>query len=887
MCRVSLVRWFRAVAFLGSIAFAIAALPGQDEPIPYSDWKPNAFETRTGGYWRLDRAERALKSGMYELAGAYAGEALANGNVESELDRDRLVLIQIDSLLGRGLAEEASTVIDEAIESESIRDALNLRLALVALAREDESATARALERVDETNLDPGERAWNALAHGWLDLRSGDQASAEIEFESARSRARELSPALHSQLAFLAFRYQLEFDSGALSLADLREAYDSNRGSETGYRFAQLLAVALAEQGRNQEAIGLLVASIEGVPEAYGNFRDEILLLQTLIAGLDEESGRSAARRLVVEGEVTRLQRIALQQLMEEGLDGDTAIAETLQSVLDEVIDGAPGHALTAEALYYRSVGNFHRGDSVAVENDGYRLIEEYPNSEYKQGVLTLLASSSWQRSRYRTAASLLTQVRTEFESNIDRDRLNILIADCYYRAGDQADNEGDFSDAADAYRVALDGELNEEESSQVFFQLVLSHLNAGELAEAKLVLDDPDLSRRANSDTVWQAEWTLVKQMRQRDESIDAYERINSFVSLEGLSLGLQVKMFWLGAKLSYESELYGETQVWVDRLSALLENIGETEHLRNVESDVLLTLAESLLKEGESDASFEAAGLEILGRVRDEFGDTESAQRSFLVEARHLSDKDLVVESSQLLNRLVDANPDSKFAPLALYEIALNAEKRGQGYLNQAVNILDRIAKEYPDSEIAYYARLKQGNLARMLNEFETAELVYRSLENTYRERPDRYLAQIALADTLIARSSEDPAKFEAGISRLEYLMDLPNLPIELRIEAGYKIGTAWENQGEQLKAKSAYFSLYDFWIAEELRVERLGVKGRYWLSRSLFEIAEIYQSEANLDRAVEFYEKIESLNLHGAELARARIEQLRGRSPFANQL
>jgi TolA-binding protein len=372
---------------------------------------------------------------------------------------------------------------------------------------------------------------------------------------------------------------------------------------------------------------------------------------------------------------------------------------------------------------------------------------------------------------------------------------------------------------------------------------------------------------------------------MRLRQESFEAYERINSFVSLERLSLSLQMKMLWLGSKLSYESGLYGETRTWVDRLTAVLadvlEDVEDPEFVNQVESDALLTLAESLLKSDQIEE-----GLAILARVRNEFGGSESAERSYLVEARHLADQDLVVESSQLLNVLVTENPQSKFAPLALYEIALNAEKRGQGeYLNQALELLDRIARDYPESDLVYYARLKQGNLARRLNKFETAEVVYESLENTYRDRPDRYWAQISLADTLIARASEDPSKFEAGISRLELLMDLPNVPIELRVEAGYKIGTAWETQGEKLKAKAAYWDLYDLFVLKEEGIQSLGKKGRYWLSRSMFELAEIFENESNLDTAVEFYEKIELLGLVGSELARARIEQLRGRSPVAS--
>ncbi len=886
----SLVKFSAALA-IGLVHFAY--LDGQIESIPYSDYDENEFARRTDGLWKAESAARALNSGLYDLASEYAASVMNSGLALDREQKDRLELVQIDSLLGRGRVEDASRFLESVGGENSLSDSIALRFALVALARSDREELSDALDSLGASSLDEGERAWQDLVRGWLALVSGDSNTAEAAFQSAADRAKRVSASLYSQVSFLAFRYRLKFSDEQMSIEELSTAYESSRGSESGYRFVQLLAVALDESNRTDEAIAILSEALSGLDDAideasnaYSKFRDELLLMQTLIAGFGTNLGRSAAQNLVIGGSEPTLQRIALQQLMSEASSGEISIVETLSETLDTVIERESNHPLTAEALYYRSIISFDEDDFDAIENDGYRLINSYSDSEYKQGMLTLIASASWKRSRYRTAASLLTQARAEFEENLDKKRLNILIADCYYRAGEQASNEGDFADAADAYRIALEGDLDEEEYSQVFFQLVLSHLNAGEIEEAKGVLDNPELSRRSTHDKLWQAEWTLIKQMRQRGVSEEAYleeayERINSFVSLEDLNLALQMKMLWLGSKLSYEAGRFDESQLWVDWIVPVLEAIGETELVRNVGSDVLLTLAESRLRLGDAET-----GLEILSRIREEFADSESAERSYLVEARYLSDQDLLVESSQLLNRLVDSNPDSKFAPLALYEIALNAEKRGQGeFLNQAVDILDRIANEYPESDLVYYARLKQGNLARMLNKFETAELVYESLENTFGDRPDRYWAQISLADTLIARASEDPSKFEAGISRLERLMDLPNVPIDLRVEAGYKIGTAWENQGEGLKAKAAYWDLYDLYVVSDFRIQKLGRKGQYWLSRSLFELAEIFVGESNLDMAAEFYEKIEELNLLGAELARARIEQLRGRAPVAN--
>ena len=92
------------------------------------------------------------------------------------------------------------------------------------------------------------------------------------------------------------------------------------------------------------------------------------------------------------------------------------------------------------------------------------------------------------------------------------------------------------------------------------------------------------------------------------------------------------------------------------------------------------------------------------------------------------------------------------------------------------------------------------------------------------------------------------------------------------------------SWENQGEPVKEKAAFWILYILFIEKDSRIENWGKQGRYWLSRSMFELADIFQSEANLDMAIEFYEKIEELGLLGSELARARIDQLRGRGPIA---
>jgi|TARA_B110000037_G_scaffold209338_1_gene258400 TolA-binding protein len=885
----SWIRYSMAVARFSILGYVLGLAHvslGQEDAIPLVDEEQNLLARRNDVFWKGESARRALQSGLYELAERYSQEALdgLDGN-DGEL-RENLRLLQVDALLGRGLYDRAGSLLS-ALSGEGVfNQSKVLREAVLALVRESEEEGARFLESIDASEFDFGERAWHALIRGWLDLRSGDLEGSDTEFSEAKRYANNQSPALAAQIGYLVFRYQLESEDVSVAIGDLRLNYEASRGLETGFRYGQLLAVALFDEGRSDEAIEVVNEAIEELPEIYADLRDQFLLLQLLLSGPDSDLGQSAARELAVDGNNLSLQQIALQHLISESLGDEGRLGEALMVTLDSIVEGSAAHPLAAEALYYRSVRRYQLRDYANMEDDAYRLMDTFPDSAYRRGSLTLLASASWQRERFRTAASFLSQARSEFAGSLDDEALSILIADCYFRAGLRGQgNSEDFANAAEAYEIALNESSEREMASQIFFQLVLSHLKAGSTETAKAILDDPIRSAKSDALKVWRGEWMLIKQMRHEGQSNEAYERIRGNVNLEGMNSGLELRMLWLGSKLAYESRLYGETEVWVEDMNDVLDEVdfGDDPFENQVRSDGMLTLAESFLKLGDEES--EQAGLALLTRLREEFAGSESAERSYIVQARYLSDQELVVEAGQLLTYLFDNFPNSKYAPLALYETALNAEKRGLAeYLKQAMELLDRIAKDYPESDLVYYARLKQGDLLRKLNLYGTAEIVYEQLEDAFGDRPDRYLAQISLADTLIAQASEDPSKFEAGISRLELLMDLPDIPIELRAEAGYKRGNAWENKGERLKAKSAYWDLYDLFVVEEMRIQQLGKKGQYWLSRAMFELAEIFEDEAELDMAIEFYEKIETLGLLGGSAARSRVDQLKRRAPVA---
>jgi hypothetical protein len=69
----------------------------------------------------------------------------------------------------------------------------------------------------------------------------------------------------------------------------------------------------------------------------------------------------------------------------------------------------------------------------------------------------------------------------------------------------------------------------------------------------------------------------------------------------------------------------------------------------------------------------------------------------------------------------------------------------------------------------------------------------------------------------------------------------------------------------------------SLDRFLLNPETGQQRLGVQGRYWMSRSILELGTLLEASRIPDEARIVYGLIEENNLPGRSLANSRIEQL----------
>ena len=238
--------------------------------------------------------------------------------------------------------------------------------------------------------------------------------------------------------------------------------------------------------------------------------------------------------------------------------------------------------------------------------------------------------------------------------------------------------------------------------------------------------------------------------------------------------------------------------------------------------------------------------------------------------------------VEAQQRLIDLADTYPNSEYAPISLYEAACNAEFRGISTAYQeAVARLERLIQSYPNSELVYYARLKQADLARKLNDFGAAQNIYESLLIDAPTHPSRPRTELSRADCFLAMGGQNPMRFADAIAIYERLVDLPDTSADLRIEAGYKWGYACTRQNNLERAEEVFWILINQFLDKEMGVEQLQSQGRYWLSRSLFELGEIFEKKNRFEDARKIYLRIQDFSLPGQALATAKLNV-----PFSEQ-
>jgi TolA-binding protein len=871
-------KWNPLAGFMAAWVLAALAARGQNITPPNmaatGDNPPGAPLLRAGevkpapGGWvmREAAAERARQLGFSPAAEALLQELLQAPETPGA-EKNRLQLELAGALLDQGRLDDAERAL--AGFSGARPAAYHLRAGLIAAYRRQLDAARGEAAQVRGEELPPAERGWAQFLQGMIAELTGDLKRSNAAYEeAAKSAVSELQRA-RFQLEQLRVRL-LSSPATEQEAANLKQNMERLQGQKPGYAAARYYAVALNALGRRAEAVSVLQRQLQSLPPELRQELDDMRLLLGLIAGAESGVGRNALFGLLDQAVTTEPQRMALQLLARASNNGN-ARAE-FRAKLDQLIAAPTPHPILEDLLVFRAQVALAEQNHGRAEEDAKTLLERFPGSQLKPQALSVLTGVAWELRRYRTAADYAAQLRQELPAGDARAQLGVLVADAYFRAGD-------FKNAADAYGSAQREAPAAVEPGQLLFQRVLAEISAGRLDAAQALLDEPAGAAGIDAESRWQAEWNLAKALQVAGQTEQALRRVTRLVGQAGtasLLPDLLVRMAWLQARLAFESGAPAEAIRLVDALLGAPATGALPVPLRtDVTGTSLLLKAQALLALSKARPAAAQEGLDLLKKLRADHPGADAAIYSFIAEADYYAARNEIVTAQTLFTSLADQHPDSTYAPFALFEAALTVERRGQdNYYEEAYRLIERLVTTYPKSDLVFYARLKEGDLLRKLNRFGLAQRVYELLVNDFSQHQDVLLAQLALADCHYAQTANDPTHWESAAAIYERLQDLPTAPVDLRVEAGFKHGYALAKRGTSDRAQAAWMLVINSFLLDSARAVELGAKGRYWMSRVLLELGDLYEKEAKLDEARRAYELLLKERLPGETLAQQRL-------------
>ncbi len=817
--------------------------------------------------WRLKilAGDDALQLGLPGLAeGFYRGVLEKNPDLNSEAKA--LLGVKLASAL---IAQRRFSEAREALPPEpgAIAQAVTLRRAILAYHEGNLTATANLLSRIRPADLSLADQPWYFLLQGMEARARGDQTASAVALEEALELA--VSPAQQAQIEAVRLKGVVMAGEDDLeTLKTLQRRVEDTRGTRAGFDFARQMAVVLDRLNRKDEAIAVLRDQMSMLTDREKAEAGQMLLLIGLISGRDSARGQLAFREILEgKGEVDT-QRLALYLLAASATQpGDNRMA--FRKTLDELI-AKSGHPLTDELLMLRGRLSLESGDPAAAEADVRALIEGYPASPLVGSALWLRANIAWQDGRYRSAAEALGQIRDKMPAGPARVRIGEQIGDLLFL-------KGDYAAAADMYS----GVLNESKVSvfenMLFYQAILANTLAERWSNARALLD---ADSKYPLDIRWRAEWIYLNGLRADGQAQAARDRLNQLMISQPLPTDqdLRWRIQWLSARLAYDTGASEDAALEARILASEVEQVVASEEGwpvigPEIVSHLRLLEGQAMIRSGKSEE-----GLAKLAKLREDYPGSDPAILSILEEARYFAGKFSDAEAQRRLRELADRYRDSPHAPAALYEAAILADRQGlESTRREAITILNDLITRYPDHPLVFRARLLQGNIARQLGDFGDARLVYETVIRDYANHPEVYLAQLYRANTLLARSGNDPALLDEAQNGLERL-DQPSVPIDVRVEAGYTLSRIQLQLNNPQRAAETLWLVISRYLRDPSAAAELGVNGKYWMSRCLLELGDILEREGKVEDAREVYSQISKYGLPGQNLASARREKLR---------
>ena len=593
----------------------------------------------------------------------------------------------------------------------------------------------------------------------------------------------------------------------------LKLAADPDLHAETRVRGYQIAAQALAAQSNYAGALEQIDQGIAAAVEPALRLESQVIKARLLLQSGQVEEGRQLMRTAAAQmPDETRAAQ--LQMGLAEGLaqlgNWDAAAAE-----YQAWLDAFAGAAGTADAL----------------AGGGWAL---------------------WSAGRTEEAAGLFARAAAAETDPARRLQLQQKIADAQFASGQ-------FSKAKEAYAAVLAAApAGEALAARARLQLAETEIRLGETEAGEIRL--LDLSR-AKPET----EFTRTATLR-------------------------------LGAL--YEER--GALETAMEQHGRLIETCTEPE------SCARALLARGLIRYRMG--AFQAA-LDDFGRIRDQLPQTPPAAQAMFMRGWCLYMLGKETEAFAVCEQFLADYPQSEFAPDVRFWLGEHAFNRGdyeaaeQRFASVATDHpgsaraadalfwagraatarhayfaanehYNALMARYPESPRLAETLLAQGDILSELGQFAAAILAFNEVIVKFPQQPEAMIAWGRKGDCQYTLGQENPARYEEALLSYRTLLDFTGATVDLRLQAGFKIGRCLEKMGRAAAALDRYMEVVYAYLQEDQPPAEASV----WFTRAAFTAAGIQENAGLWKEAAGIYRRVADSGAASAPDARDRLERIR---------
>jgi tetratricopeptide (TPR) repeat protein len=356
----------------------------------------------------------------------------------------------------------------------------------------------------------------------------------------------------------------------------------------------------------------------------------------------------------------------------------------------------------------------------------------------------------------------------------------------------------------------------------------------------------------------MWEAIWNILQMLSLHgkfEQALQFFQNVKNIAddipSEEISTYNLFVETYLL-FQCHYEHTSHIKAKELLERHHTLKDPLFR-EHIH---SHLLLYLGELEIRIGKKEI-----GLLHLQILQKHFPQTSNDIRSRIFLSQWYAAHNLSHEARAILKEFSEKNPQHSSTPQLLYALSQHIRHQGFRSYTQAIECLEIIVHSYPDSEFYVPAKLSEGELLRELHHFFGAQLLYEDLLKKSTLSPTlKAWLQLLRIRCLLALHLHEHAEQERALSLLSSIVDIPQLPSELRVEIQFQQTLLLYGEKRFSEARQVVSQVISDFISNTAP----SPKGRYWLKRIL-RIAQLIaksENDAETERKInELWEQLQS--------------------------